>query len=82
MVYRTPYAKNPFDSVSDQEIEEYKRQVEMSQKGISGNILLSFLISQFGDAEFIGIIFIYLFLLQKSQNSATRQEPLPCSNLW
>ncbi|XP_059352723.1 protein hu-li tai shao-like isoform X5 [Daphnia carinata] len=35
MVYRTPYAKNPFDSVSDQEIEEYKRQVEMSQKGIS-----------------------------------------------
>jgi len=34
MVYRTPYAKNPFDSVSDQEIEEYKRQVEQSQKGI------------------------------------------------
>jgi len=34
MVYRTPYAKNPFDSVSDQEIEEYKRQVEISQKGI------------------------------------------------
>lgn len=31
---RTPYAKNPFDSVSDQELEEYKRQVEMSQKGI------------------------------------------------
>lgn len=33
---RTPYAKNPFDSVSDQEIEEYKRAVEMSQKGIPG----------------------------------------------
>ena len=44
MVYRTPYAKNPFDSVSDQEIEEYKRQVEMSQKGISGNII-SFIFS-------------------------------------
>jgi hypothetical protein len=36
--FRTPYAKNPFDSVSDQEIEEYKRQVEMSQKGISGKL--------------------------------------------
>lgn len=38
LVYRTPYAKNPFDSVSDQEIEEYKRQVEISQKGIPGKI--------------------------------------------
>ena len=38
--FRTPYAKNPFDSVSDQEIEEYKRQVEMSQKGISGKCFL------------------------------------------
>ena len=40
-MYRTPYAKNPFDSVSDQEIEEYKRQVEQSQKGIPGKRVTS-----------------------------------------
>jgi len=42
MVYRTPYAKNPFDSVSDQEIEEYKRQVENSQRGIPEDEELSY----------------------------------------
>lgn len=36
MVYKTPYAKNPFDSVSDKEIEEYKKLVERKQKGDTG----------------------------------------------
>lgn len=33
---RTPYAKNPFDSVTDQEIEEYKQAVT-TKKGPSGD---------------------------------------------
>ncbi|KAL0269130.1 UNVERIFIED_CONTAM: hypothetical protein PYX00_006962 [Menopon gallinae] len=33
LVYKTPYAKNPFDSVSDQEIEDYKRLIERKQRG-------------------------------------------------
>ena len=37
--HRTPYAKNPFDSVSDQELEEYKKAVELSQKGIPGMLV-------------------------------------------
>lgn len=35
MVYKTPYAKNPFDTVTDEEIEEYKKVVERKQKGES-----------------------------------------------
>ncbi|XP_070514100.1 protein hu-li tai shao isoform X4 [Cardiocondyla obscurior] len=33
MVYKTPYAKNPFDAVTDQELDQYKREVERKQKG-------------------------------------------------
>ncbi|XP_073996096.1 adducin 1-like protein hts isoform X29 [Rhodnius prolixus] len=32
-VYKTPYAKNPFDYVSDQELEDYKKVVIRKQKG-------------------------------------------------
>lgn len=32
-VYKSPYAKNPFDSVSEQELEEYKNVVTRKQKG-------------------------------------------------
>lgn len=32
-VYKTPYAKNPFDNISDLELEEYKRLVERKQRG-------------------------------------------------
>lgn len=32
-VYKTPYAKNPFDSVTDDEIKEYKRTVEKKRAG-------------------------------------------------
>ncbi|CAB3375981.1 Hypothetical predicted protein [Cloeon dipterum] len=35
MVYKTPYAKNPFDQISDAEIEKYKRDVERKQRGES-----------------------------------------------
>lgn len=35
MVYKTPYAKNPFDTVTDEELEEYKKVVERKQKGES-----------------------------------------------
>ncbi|XP_051175891.1 MATH and LRR domain-containing protein PFE0570w isoform X2 [Leptopilina boulardi] len=32
MVYKTPYAKNPFDAVTDQELDQYKKDVERKQK--------------------------------------------------
>ncbi|XP_067136630.1 protein hu-li tai shao isoform X5 [Centruroides vittatus] len=33
LVYKSAYAKNPFDSVSDKELEEYKKLVEKRQRG-------------------------------------------------
>lgn len=33
MVYKTPYAKNPFDSVTDEDIDEYKKVIEKKTKG-------------------------------------------------
>lgn len=32
-VYKAPYAKNPFDSVTDDELNEYKRTVEKKRQG-------------------------------------------------
>lgn len=32
-VYKAPYTKNPFDAVSDQELEDYKKVVIRKQKG-------------------------------------------------
>lgn len=32
-VYKSPYAKNPFDSVTDEELEDYKKVVERKAKG-------------------------------------------------
>lgn len=37
MVYKSAYAKNPFDNISDNEIEEYKRIIEKKQRGEPGN---------------------------------------------
>lgn len=36
MVYKTAYAKNPFDNISDQELEEYRKIVERKQRGEPG----------------------------------------------
>ena len=33
MMYKSPYAKNPFDSVTDEELDEYKKVVEKKAKG-------------------------------------------------
>ncbi|XP_014205020.1 uncharacterized protein LOC106636964 isoform X3 [Copidosoma floridanum] len=33
MVYKTPYAKNPFDQITDQELDQYKKEVERKTKG-------------------------------------------------
>lgn len=33
MVYKTAYAKNPFDNISDQDLEEYRKIVERKQRG-------------------------------------------------
>ncbi|XP_032453549.1 protein hu-li tai shao isoform X5 [Nasonia vitripennis] len=33
MVYKTPYAKNPFDAVTDQELDQYKKEIERKTKG-------------------------------------------------
>ena len=33
MVYKSPYAKNPFDMVSNEELEEYKRIINNKGKG-------------------------------------------------
>ena len=32
-VFKSPYAKNPFDSVSNDELEEYKRIIDKKQRG-------------------------------------------------
>lgn len=32
-VYKAPYAKNPFDSVTDDELKEYKMTVEKKRAG-------------------------------------------------
>ncbi|XP_065207024.1 protein hu-li tai shao isoform X3 [Planococcus citri] len=34
-VYKTPYAKNPFDAVTDEEIENYKKDITRKQRGDS-----------------------------------------------
>merc|ERR1711874_618008 len=33
MVFKSPYAKNPFDSVSAEELEEYKKMLDRKNKG-------------------------------------------------
>ncbi|KAJ1525957.1 hypothetical protein ONE63_009142 [Megalurothrips usitatus] len=33
MVYKTPYAKNPFDTITDDELEEYKKTVQRKARG-------------------------------------------------
>lgn len=33
MVYKTAYAKNPFDNISDNDLEEYRKIVERKQRG-------------------------------------------------
>ncbi|XP_064114096.1 protein hu-li tai shao-like isoform X5 [Macrobrachium nipponense] len=33
VVYKTPYAKNPFDSITDKELDEYRDLVERKQRG-------------------------------------------------
>lgn len=33
MMYKSPYAKNPFDSVTDEELDEYKKVIEKKAKG-------------------------------------------------
>ncbi|XP_039484249.1 uncharacterized protein LOC120447008 isoform X1 [Drosophila santomea] len=35
-VYKAPYAKNPFDNVTDDELNEYKRTVERKKKSVHG----------------------------------------------
>merc|ERR1711915_296466 len=32
-VFKSPYAKNPFDSISNEELEEYKRIIDKKNKG-------------------------------------------------
>lgn len=40
LVYKTPYAKNPFDTITDEEIEEYKKVVERKQRGESCKLFI------------------------------------------
>lgn len=53
-VYKTPYAKNPFDAITDEEIENYKKDITRKQRGDSYckcifffKVLLEFLIDEF-----------------------------------
>lgn len=32
-MYKSPYAKNPFDSITDEELDEYKKVVEKKSRG-------------------------------------------------
>jgi adducin len=40
VVFRSPYAKNPFDQVTEQDLTEYKEQVERKQRGEPRQFLL------------------------------------------
>ncbi|XP_065564508.1 protein hu-li tai shao-like isoform X4 [Artemia franciscana] len=33
LVYKTPYAKNPFDNISNEEIDSYKKEIEKNMRG-------------------------------------------------
>lgn len=39
-VYKSAYAKNPFDSVTDEELAEYRLLIERKQRGEQGNATL------------------------------------------
>lgn len=36
MVYKSAYSKNPFDNITEQDLEEYKKIVERKQRGEIG----------------------------------------------
>lgn len=36
-VYRSAYAKNPFDGVTEEELIEYRKLIERKQRGENGN---------------------------------------------
>lgn len=38
-VYRSAYAKNPFDGVTEEELIEYRNLIERKQRGENGRIL-------------------------------------------
>lgn len=58
MVYKSPYAKNPFDCVTDEELDEYKKVVEKKTKGDCKlkNVLILNLLTQFFRWQTIQII--------------------------
>lgn len=39
MVYKSAYSKNPFEGVTDKEIEEYKQYVAKKQRGEPGKLV-------------------------------------------
>lgn len=47
MMYKSPYAKNPFDSVTDEELDEYKKVVEKKTKGECMYFCIKNIIMQF-----------------------------------
>merc|ERR1712024_203176 len=38
-VFKSPYTKNPFDSVSNDELEEYKRIIDRKQRGETSPVM-------------------------------------------
>lgn len=42
MVYKSAYSKNPFEGVTDKEIEEYKQYVAKKQRGEPGKFFFLF----------------------------------------
>lgn len=36
MVYKSAYSKNPFDNITEQDLDEYKKIVERKQRGEIG----------------------------------------------
>lgn len=42
-LYKSAYEKNPFDNVTDQELEEYRNYVDRKQKGENGKFNFFFL---------------------------------------
>lgn len=56
-VYKSAYAKNPFDSVSDEELAEYRLLIERKQRGEHGKSFFASFLSQL-----LTLIFVLQFL--------------------
>ena len=77
-MFKSPYAKNPFDSVSNDELEEYKRIIDKKNKGETSPEPV---IEDPGDTTDPGIVFYisHSFFLQVT-SAANPLKPVVSAN--